>query len=188
MKKSKVQIIIGGAGGQGILTAGKVLSYACIKSGLEVSCLPAYGAEMRGGYVYCILTISNSEDVFSPISSECDVGIFLNEKSFHMLSSYLKQGALIFLNSSLIKNKNKKAFEFPATEEAEKIGDGKVANMIFVGALTPFIKKMFNKFRKEDILWGVEKLIRNEKLKDLSKKAIERGLKLLEPGSEKWEI
>ncbi len=188
MESKKIQIVIGGAGGQGVLTMGKVLSYACINRGLEVSCLPAYGAEMRGGYVYCILTISNSEDVFSPISSECDIGIFLNEKSFHMLSSYLKKDALIFLNSSLIKNKNKNAFEFPATEEAEKLGDGKVANMFFVGALIPFIKKMFNKFRKEDILWGVEKLIRNEKLKDLSKKAIELGLKLLEPGSKKWEI
>ena len=185
MKKNKVQIIIGGAGGQGILTAGKVLSYACIKSGLEVSCLPAYGAEMRVGYVYCILTISNSEDVFSPISSECDVGVFLNEKSFHMLSSYLKQDALIFLNSSLIENKNKNAFEFPATEEAEKLGDVKVANMFFAGLIIPFIKKIFNEFSKEDIFYGIESQIKNEKLKDLSEKAVVKGLEF---ALEKWEI
>jgi len=184
-EKSKVQIIIGGAGGQGILTTGKVFSYACINKGLEVSCLPAYGAEMRGGYVYCILTISNSEDVFSPITSECDIGIFLNEKSFHMLSSYLKQDALIFLNSSLIENKNKNAFEFPATEEAEKLGDVKVANMFFAGLIIPFIKKIFNEFSKEDIFYGIENQIKNKKLKDLSEKAVVKGLKF---ALEKWEI
>lgn len=176
MTKKKMQVVIGGAGGQGILTTGKVISYACINKNLNVSCLPAYGAEMRGGYVYCILTISNSDEVYSPVSSECDMGIFMNEKSFHMLSSYLKKNGIIIINSSLIKTKKENSYQIPATEEAEKIGDVKVANMVIAGFLIPFLKKEFSKFEKEDMFYGIDRVIKKDEMKRISKKAIEIGL------------
>ncbi len=181
-----MRIIIGGTGGQGILTLGKVISYACINRDLDVSCFPVYGAEMRGGYVHCILTISNAENILSPISSECDVGIFMEETSFNILSSYLKNEGIIINNSSLIKNNNKgSVYQFPATEQAEKIGNSKVSNMFFAGLVIPFIKKFFNEFKKEDMFYGVDKVIKEQKMRKLSKEAIEIGF---EYAIEKWKI
>ncbi len=179
-----MRIIIGGTGGQGVLTLGKVISYACMNRDLNISCFPVYGAEMRGGYVHCILTISNAEEILSPISSECDIGIFMEETSFNTLSSYLKTDGIIISNSSLIKN-NKSVYQFPATEQAEKIGNSKVTNMFFAGLVIPFIKKFFKDFKKEDMFYGVDKTIKKGEMNKLSKKAIEIGL---EYGTEKWKI
>ncbi|MGB9677393.1 MAG: 2-oxoacid:acceptor oxidoreductase family protein, partial [Candidatus Ratteibacteria bacterium] len=68
---NKVKIILGGSGGQGILTLGKLFSYAGIKKNYYISCLPTYGAEMRGGYIYCFVIISKKKEIFSPLSESC---------------------------------------------------------------------------------------------------------------------
>jgi 2-oxoglutarate ferredoxin oxidoreductase subunit gamma len=176
--EEKLRVIVGGAGGQGILTLGKVISYAAINRGFEVSCLPTYGAEMRGGYVFCILLITNSGKVFSPLSSVSDIGIFMDAKSFTMLRSYLKEKATVILNTSLIRNvkyKNLKVIEMPITEKAEEMGSIKIANMLIGGRFGNLLNRIFSDFTVEDIYAGIDKVIKKDGLIDLSKKAAKEG-------------
>ncbi|MCM8767562.1 MAG: 2-oxoacid:acceptor oxidoreductase family protein [Candidatus Omnitrophica bacterium] len=179
---NRVKIILGGSGGQGILTLGKHLAYAGMKNGYEVSCLPTYSAEMRGGYIYCFVTISKEQEIFSPLSKSCDIGVFLNDMSYKMLRTYLKKDSFIILNSSLIKNlkKNKKIFEIPATETAERIGDIRIANMVIAGAISKLISEKFFDFRYSFLLSEVEKVVTNENIVKLCKIAIKEGYNYLE--------
>ncbi len=168
-----------GSGGQGILTLGKIFSYAAMHQNMQVSCLASYGAEMRGGYVYCTIVISSSKDIFSPVSSEIDIGVFMSEKSFKMLGSYLKNDAHIILNSSLIKRTGHagsyKIAEIPASEIAEKNGSIKTANMAAAGALGHIINENFFRFTKAGLYYGAGRLIPNKQLYSISKKCIETG-------------
>ncbi|HNS33163.1 MAG TPA: 2-oxoacid:acceptor oxidoreductase family protein [bacterium] len=183
--KNRVSFIIGGSGGQGVLTMGKIIASAAIKQKLEVSCLPSYGAEMRGGYVYCTIVISSSKGIFSPISSELDIGIFMNEKSCKMLISYLKKNAHILINSSLIKNfqnKNFTSYKIPATEIAEQLGDIKNANMILAGAVGNIINRHFLKFNISSLYAGVAAIMSDRKMSEKSKKVIKAGWELIGNG------
>ncbi len=183
----KVRIIAGGSGGQGILTLGKVISYAAMHQKLQVSCLPAYGAEMRGGYVYCTIVISSSGKISSPVSSETDIGVFMNEQSFKMLKGYLKKDAYLILNSSLIKKSGAagcKTVEIPASETAEKEGSIKTANMVAAGALAYIINANFFPFTKAGLYYGAEKILPSKELAAMSKKSIETGWDMLQsPGN-----
>ncbi len=177
--KKKVSIIIGGSGGQGILTAGMLIALSAIKQKLEVSCFPSYSAAMRGGYVYCTIVICSEQEIFSPISSEIDIGIFMNDESYKMLVSYLKENAFILINSSLIKNCQNKRFriyEIPATEIAEQLGDIKNANLILAGALGNIINKNFLKFSISSLYTAVLETMSEI---EQSKKVIEAGWELI---------
>ncbi|MGB9677417.1 MAG: 2-oxoacid:acceptor oxidoreductase family protein [Candidatus Ratteibacteria bacterium] len=175
----KVKILLGGSGGQGILTLGRLISYASLKKNYQVSCLPTYSAEMRGGYIYCFVTISKRKEIFSPLSESCDIGLFLNELSYEMLKKYLKKESFIILNSTLIKKKlNKKnsiIFEIPATEIAEKIGDGRITNMVAAGFLSKLITENFFYFDKELLIGEIGKIIKEEDVLNLSIRGIEEG-------------
>lgn len=183
--KNRVSIIIGGSGGQGILTVGKTIALAAMKQKLEVSYLPSYGAEMRGGYVYCSIVISSKQEIFSPISSELDIGVFMNEKSYKMLVSHLRKNAVMVLNSSLIKafhNKNFKIYKAQATEIAEKLGDIKNANMILAGTLGNIINKCFFKFNISSLYAGLAEIMPNKEVFEKSKKSIKTGWELIGNG------
>ncbi|MCM8818677.1 MAG: 2-oxoacid:acceptor oxidoreductase family protein [Candidatus Omnitrophica bacterium] len=177
-----VRIIIGGSGGQGILTLGKLLSYAGIKKNYYVCCLPTYGAEMRGGYIYNFVTISKKKEIFSPISESCDIGVFLNEMAYKMLKKYLKKDAYLILNSSLIKTikRNEKEIEIPATEIGEKIGDIRITNMVIAGVLSKLITENFFDFKNSLLISEIEKVIGNKELIKLCKLAIKYGWNYLE--------
>lgn len=171
-----VKILLGGSGGQGILTFGKLISFASIRKNYYVSCLPTYGAEMRGGYIYNFVIISKKDGIFSPISENCDIGVFLNEMSYKMLKKYLKRDAYFLLNSSLIKaKKERKKIEIPATEIAERIGDIRIANMVMAGALSKLINDKFLDFKIENLMGEIEKLISDEKTKKLCETALKEG-------------
>lgn len=192
MKKglSKASIIIGGSGGQGILTIGKIVALAAIKQKYEVSCLPSYGAEMRGGYVYCTIVISSNKGIFSPVSSELDIGLFMNEASCKMLISHLKKNAHLIINSSLIKNcqnKGFKIFEVPATEKAEQLGEIKNANMILAGTLGNIINKHFFKFNISSLYSGTAEIMPGKDLIEKSKKSIKTGWELIGNGGHKQD-
>jgi len=179
----RVKIIIGGSGGQGILTLGKVISYAAIRQKMQVSCLPSYGAEMRGGYVYCTIVLSSSDNIFSPVSSETDIAVFMNDKSFQMLRTYMKKNAYLILNTSLIKKFNStdyKIVEIPASEIAEQIGNIKNANMVAAGTLAYLINNHFFRFPRTALYYGTDKILPHKELAALSKKSIETGWCMLE--------
>ena len=130
------QILIAGFGGQGILFAGKFLANKGLLEGRQLSWLPSYGPEMRGGTANCSVVLSD-EPVGSPIVNKPDVLIVMNLPSLDKYEDAVVPGGTIFVDSTLIERKVRrtdvKAFYVPATKLAQQNGLGNLANMIMVG-------------------------------------------------------
>lgn len=133
---STTQYLFAGFGGQGILFSGKLLAYKGLTDGKNVSWLPSYGPEMRGGTASCSVIISD-EAVGSPIVSKPDVLIAMNLPSLDKYEDTVVSGGMIFVDSSLIERKVKrddvKVFYIPATKLASDNGIAKLANIILMG-------------------------------------------------------
>ncbi|MBQ2422775.1 MAG: 2-oxoacid:acceptor oxidoreductase family protein [Clostridia bacterium] len=133
---STTQYLFAGFGGQGILFSGKLLAYKGLTDGKNVSWLPSYGPEMRGGTASCSVIISD-DAVGSPIVSKPDVLIAMNLPSLDKYEDTVASGGMIFVDSSLIERKVKrddvKVFYIPATKLASDNGIAKLANIILMG-------------------------------------------------------
>lgn len=131
------EIIIAGFGGQGVLLIGKLLTYAGMLQGKEVTWFPAYGPEMRGGTCNCTVVISNRE-IGSPLTKHPDGLIALNLPSLDKFEPFVKTDGIIVVNTSLInrkvQRKDVKVVEVPANEIAIQCGNAKAANMVALGA------------------------------------------------------
>ena len=131
-------ILLAGFGGQGILFAGKFLAYQGLIEGKEISWLPSYGPEMRGGTANCNVIISD-EPVGSPIVSKPDALIVMNLPSLDKFESTVVPGGKIFVDSTLIERKVERTdvevFYVPATQLAMEIEVPTLANMVLVGKL-----------------------------------------------------
>lgn len=134
MKTSK--ILIAGFGGQGILFSGKALAFTGLKAGMEVSWLPSYGPEMRGGTANCSVTLSDAP-IGSPIVDKPDVLIAMNLPSLEKYLFETEKGGYIVYDSSLISKDVQRAdvsiFGIPATKLASDNGLNGLANMIIMG-------------------------------------------------------
>ena len=97
----KKEIIFAGFGGQGILTVGKLLSYAAMDNGFNVSWLPSYGPEMRGGTANCSVIISD-EEVGSPVITEADIVVVMNKPSLDKFSQSIKENGILIIDSDMI--------------------------------------------------------------------------------------
>ena len=130
------KILIAGFGGQGILFAGKVLAYKGLVEGKQLSWLPSYGPEMRGGTANCNVIISD-EPVGSPIVDDPNVLIVMNLPSLDKYENAAQKGAKIFVDSTLISRKVERedvdVFYIPATKMAQDAGIPTLANMIILG-------------------------------------------------------
>lgn len=118
----ETSVLMAGFGGQGTLLAGKLLAEACMDEGMEVSWLPSYGPEMRGGTANCCVVVSD-KPVASPVINEPDVLVAMNRPSLERFASTVKKGGVIIINSSLINIKSGrtdiKEYFIPANEEAQ---------------------------------------------------------------------
>ena len=132
------QILIAGFGGQGILFAGKFLAYKGLMEDKQVSWLPSYGPEMRGGTANCNVILSETP-VGSPIVTEPDVLIAMNLPSLQKYVNTVVPGGQIYVDSSLIDEKvartDVEVFYIPATQMAKDEGIATLANMIIIGSL-----------------------------------------------------
>ena len=130
------QVLIAGFGGQGILFAGKFLAYKGLMEDLQVSWLPSYGPEMRGGTANCNVIISETP-VGSPIVTNADVLIAMNLPSLLKYVDSVVPGGQIYVDSTLIdavvERTDVEVFYIPATQMAKENGIGTLANMIMVG-------------------------------------------------------
>ena len=130
------ELIIAGFGGQGILSMGKILAYAGLHEGKNVSWLPSYGPEMRGGTANCNVIISE-EEVASPIVSNATALIVMNQPSLEKFEDSLVPGGLVILDSSLVpvapERKDLKVFSIPATTKAYEMGNATFAGIILLG-------------------------------------------------------
>ena len=132
-----VSMKISGFGGQGILFAGIALAEAGMREGLQVSWIPSYGPEMRGGTAHCHVRLSR-EAIPSPLINRPSAVMAFNEPSCEKFAPELLPGGLLMLNSSLVKKGTDRVdievLQVPATEAANDVGNPKVANMVMVGA------------------------------------------------------
>jgi 2-oxoglutarate ferredoxin oxidoreductase subunit gamma len=135
-----IKSIFSGFGGQGVLSMGYTLANAAMLQGKYVTYLPSYGAEVRGGTANCTVAIGD-EEIASPVASEPDFVVSMNQPSFLKFQSILQSGGLILVNSSMINvaaaRGDIEVVEVPTSELAEKLGNIKAANMVMLGA---FIK------------------------------------------------
>lgn len=131
-------ILISGFGGQGVMAIGKTLAEAGMKDGYEVSWLPSYGPEMRGGTANCSVVISD-DMIISPIVLEPSLLIAMNTPSLvKFLPNVMPQGK-VFVNSSIIEETVDRddvdTYYVPTMEIAQKLGNARVANMVMLGAV-----------------------------------------------------
>ena len=133
------RILMGGFGGQGVLLAGKLLADVCVEKGYNVSWMPSYGPEMRGGTCNCRIVVSD-EDIINPIFSSPNIALFFNDSSAVKYESTVKNGGTIISNSSLVQktsisNQNCKVEEVRASDIAKEIGNAAGVNIIMLGRL-----------------------------------------------------
>ncbi len=132
-----IKTIFSGFGGQGVLSTGQTLAKAALQEGKFVTFLPSYGAEVRGGTANCTVTISD-EEIASPIASEPEFVVALNQPSFFRFQNLLQSGGFLLYNSSLVEASNIRGdietLGVPITELAANIGNVKVANMVMLGS------------------------------------------------------
>ena len=127
-----------GSGGQGVLLMGKMIAYAAMADGKEVTFLPSYGAEMRGGTANCTVIVSD-KPISSPLIHTADVLVVMNLPSLTKFESMVDPDKYLFINSSMIDKKatrdDIKAVYVDAYGIAEKIGENRGANMVMLGAV-----------------------------------------------------
>ena len=132
-----VKTIFSGFGGQGVLMMGFTLAQAAMNAGYQVTFLPAYGAEVRGGTANCTVAVSD-DDIASPIASEPDYVVVLNTPSLYTFQNRVAAGGCLFLNSSIIAveptRHDIRVFKIPASEIAEHMGNLRTVNTVMMGA------------------------------------------------------
>jgi 2-oxoglutarate ferredoxin oxidoreductase subunit gamma len=173
-------IRISGFGGQGVISAGVLLAQAGMLEGKEVSFFPSYGAEMRGGTANCSVVVA-SDEVSTPIVSDPDTAIVLNEPSLAKFEPAVKPGGLLIVNSSLVNSKatrkDIKVLYVPCNAIAAEIGNPKAMNMVALGAfaaatgamsvdaIAKAMPKVYKKLKPEVIELNVKALKRGAEMK-----------------------
>ena len=152
------EIICAGFGGQGVLVAGMIITYAGMDEGKNVTWFPSYGAEMRGGTANCTVKI-NKDEIPSPYSKKLDILIALNEVSINKFENQLKPGGTLVVNSSLVsENRDYRddinVVKVDATNIANELDNPRGMNIVALGAMakstglfdTEYLKKSIDKF------------------------------------------
>ena len=170
------ELIFAGFGGQGILFSGKVLAYSAMHADKDVSWLPSYGPEMRGGTANCHVIVSDAP-VSSPLVTVPTIVAAMNKPSFEKFEASVKPGGVVIKDSTLIEADNKrddiKYFDIPATQIAMDMNASKLANMVIVGKIV----KETGILDIDTVIDGLTKMIPAKKadLLELNKKAIMAG-------------
>lgn len=176
------EIIIAGFGGQGVLSMGKILAYSGIMQDLEVSWMPSYGPEMRGGTAN-VTVILSEEKVSSPILTNYDTAIILNQQSMDKFEDRVKPGGLLLYDGNGItrhpERKDINIYRVDAAEESAKMSTTKTFNMIVLGAflkVNPIVEL-------ENVIAGLKKSLpqRHHHLIPVNEDAIKRGLEIVKP-------
>ena len=177
----KKEIIISGFGGQGVLSMGKILAYSGLMEDKEVTWMPAYGPEQRGGTANVTVIVSD-ERISSPILSRYDIAIVLNQPSLEKFEPKLKPGGILIYDGYGIINPPTRqditVYRIDAMDKAAEMKNGKVFNMIVLGGLLKVAPVVSTA--------GVEKALyktlpeRHHKLIPLNMQAVDEGAKIIE--------
>ena len=134
----KMKMFFAGAGGQGALAIGLMIAKAAMEEGKEVTWLPSYGPEMRGGTANCTVVVSDKA-ISCPLINEADVLVVMNRPSLTKFEDMLSPGGKLFINSSLVSQKAKRddieVYEIPANEKAQELGNERASNIVMLSAI-----------------------------------------------------
>ena len=179
----KEEIIIAGFGGQGVLSMGKILAYGGIMQDQEVSWLPSYGPEMRGGTCNVSVVLSDKK-ISSPVLSKFDTAVILNQQSMDKFENQVKPGGLLIYDTNGItrhpERKDIKICRIDAVEEAAKLGNAKAYNMVVLGAYL----KMKPVVTMDNVIKGLKKSLppRRHNLIPMNEQAITVGMNAVVEG------
>ena len=175
------EIIISGFGGQGVLSMGKILAYAGIMEDKEVSWMPAYGPEQRGGTAN-VTVIIGDEPISSPIVNEYDVAIVLNQPSLDRFEPLVKPGGIIIYDSYGIINppqrKDISIYCINAMEEAARMQKAKVFNMLVLGGLLKVCPVVSTDGLNKALYKSLPE--RHHGMIPLNMQAVDEGMKIIE--------
>lgn len=177
----KEEIIIAGFGGQGVLSMGKILAYSGLMEDKEVTWMPAYGPEQRGGTANVTVIVSDSK-ISSPILSSYDIAVVLNQPSLNKFESKVKPGGILIYEESGIINpptrKDITVYHINAIQGASEMENSKAFNMIVLGGLL----KVRPIVSLESVIKGLYKTLpeRHHHLMPINEKAIKLGGKLIQ--------
>ncbi|HRJ57944.1 MAG TPA: 2-oxoacid:acceptor oxidoreductase family protein [Anaerolineales bacterium] len=179
------EIIIAGFGGQGVLFGGQVLAYAAMDNGLDVTWIPSYGPEMRGGTANCTVVVADHE-IGSPLVKNPPLAVALNLPSFDRYEDLLATGGTLIVNQSMVDRAGKRedihVIMVPCNEIAEEIGDRKLVNMVAMGALLTALPEV----KLEDVEKALEGHLpaRHKHLLPKNFEALKRGF---EHAQKEWD-
>ncbi len=174
-----IKTIFAGFGGQGVLSMGLNLAQAAMLENKNVTYLPAYGAEIRGGTAHCTVSVSD-EEIASPVASSPAFAVAMNRPSMVRFQNNIQSGGIFFLNSSLINEAVSRGdieiVNVPANAIAEKMKNARSANMVMLGA---FIKKS-NLVGLDSLVEGLNVALKgNKKLIAINSEALKAGYDLV---------
>ena len=172
------EIIIAGFGGQGVLSMGKILAYAALENDLEVTWMPSYGPEQRGGTANVTVILSD-EPISSPVLDRYDTAVILNQQSLDKFESKVKPGGVLIYDPYGIHHAPTRITVVPvdAMDATIEMGQAKSYNMILLGALL----KMRPDVPVEAVVRGLKKALpeRHHKLIPANEAAIRKGMELV---------
>lgn len=175
----KQEIIMAGFGGQGVLSMGKILAYAALTNGMEVTWMPSYGPEQRGGTANVTVILSDTE-ISSPIVDTYDVAVILNQQSLDKFEKTVKPGGILIYDPSGIHHKPTRTdiriVEVNAMDATIKLGNPKSYNMVLLGALL----KAAPSVDVEAVMNGLKNALpeRHHHLLPMNRQAILKGMEL----------
>ncbi|MBO4677423.1 MAG: 2-oxoacid:acceptor oxidoreductase family protein [Oscillospiraceae bacterium] len=169
----KCRMFFAGSGGQGTLAIGQIIAKAAMEEGREVTWLPSYGPEMRGGTANCTVVVSD-QPIRCPLIDEADVLVVMNLPSLLKFEPMVVPNGLLFINSDLVPQEPKRSdlriHKIAVNTEAQKLGSDKAANIIMLGAIlaeTDLVKKETIEYELEQLFSG-----RKAKYLDMNRKAL----------------
>lgn len=176
--------IFAGFGGQGVLMMGYVFAVSAMRDGKNVTYLPSYGAEVRGGTANCTVAVSD-EEIFSPVASSPDYAVIMNRPSLTKYEGTITKGGIIIQNSSLVDRDltrdDVEAVKVPANDIAKKLGSDRTINMIMLGA---FVTKT-GLTTLDSIMNGLTEIVKGKKasLMKLNRKGLDKGAEYVLKGA-----
>ena len=176
--------IFAGFGGQGVLMMGYVFAVSAMRDGKNVTYLPSYGAEVRGGTANCTVAVSD-EEIFSPVASSPDYAVIMNRPSLTKYEGTITEGGIIIQNSSLVDRDltrdDVEAVKVPANDIAKKLGSDRIINMIMLGA---FVTKT-GLTTLDSIMNGLTEIVKGKKasLMKLNRKGLDKGAEYVLKGA-----
>jgi 2-oxoglutarate ferredoxin oxidoreductase subunit gamma len=172
----QTEILFAGFGGQGVMFAGQVVAYAAMDTGKEVTWIPSYGPEMRGGTANCTVVIAD-EEIGSPLVKNPPAGLVMNLPSLDKYEPMIKPGGVLVVNASMVdrdvKRKDISWVALPCNEIAEEVGNRRLANMVAAGALISLMPVLTLKDLEEAISAHIPE--RHKHLLGKNVEAMQRG-------------